>query len=434
MRRITSVLVLAGALAVAACSDAAQTTGPGAELVRGPPGSSDPTVSCNPTELRKSAAAVFGNSSPEVDLAKLITTSNSGTVFATTTGFKIIASVAALRAGTTWHVDMAGPAATLTAQLFPCMNVTKTQPTTVASLTAALGDKGAYQLRGGAGDPAGDVLSFDGRAGVRAPAPWATWLGAQALFLGAPVSTFATEISGGTAYDWSLVHAGIGELTPATVALCADNAPANVTGAQLRLQHLAKADDGNILPTADAGFLTGCTPLEAESSALGARLMLALVKLVQPAPLHASVAYAGGIGGLKGAFSPFEIVYGAQIRLAYPAQPVNGTANTPLKGAGNAEIQVLVTADQGTPWEGIQVRIDAVTNNGANVAACGNVADTDAEGIAHFPNLTINKAGGYFLVATTTEPSSDPDVTAYSKTTLNSDRFNVKNSNKPSPC
>ena len=154
MRRMMSVLVLAGALGVAACSDSAETTGPGLEQARGGP-PSDPTTTCTPNALRQSVADVFGNSSPEADLIKLITTTNAGTAFATSTGFQIITSVATLRAGTSWNPALAGAAATLTAQLFPCMNVTKTQPTTVASITAALGADGSYQLRGGADDPTG---------------------------------------------------------------------------------------------------------------------------------------------------------------------------------------------------------------------------------------------------------------------------------------
>ena len=145
----------------------------------------------------------------------------------------------------TVHVDKGGPASA------PCSNVTQ-----------ALGDEGAYQLRGGPNDPTGDVLSFDGKSGIKAGGPWATWLGARALFLGSSISSFTVEVSGGSAYDWSMVHTGVSELVPAaTVALCADNAPANVTGAQLRLQHQVFVPDvggGNIIPTADGTFLPGC--------------------------------------------------------------------------------------------------------------------------------------------------------------------------------
>ena len=224
---------------------------------------------------------------------------------------------------------------------------------------------------------------------------------------------------------------------PATVALCADNAPEGLTAAQLRVQHLAKIDGGSILPVANAEFLD-CTPAAlgaADATNVGGRLLHALLELVAPQPLFAStMAFAGGIGGLKGSFSPFEVVYGANIVLAFQDQPANGTINTALKGKSGGELSVKVTGAQGTPWEDILVRITAVTNNGAGVAVCGNEAVTDETGVAHFPNLTVSKAGGYFLVATTVESTTDPDVAAYSTATVNSDRFNLKNSTIPTPC
>jgi hypothetical protein len=105
-----------------------------------------------------------------------------------------------------------------------------------------------------------------------------------------------------------------------------------------------------------------------------------------------------------------------------------------LIGKNGGELSVKVTAAQGTPWEDILVRITAVTNNGSGVTVCGNEAVTDETGVAHFPNLTVSKSGGYFLVATTVEATTDSDVAAYSTATVNSDRFNVKNSSVPAPC
>ena len=435
MRRVMSFLALAGMLGLAACSDAAESTGPEVAQGRGRHQPSDVSTSCSPNAVKSGAGAVFGNNSAEFNLAKQITTSNAGSAQATSIGFSLFSSVAALRGGTGWNAALAGPAATLTSQLLLCMNVQQTQPATVALITEALGPAGSYQVRGGPNDPTGDVLAWDGKSGIKAPAPWATWLGARALFLGSPISTFATEISGGSAYDWSMVHTGVGELVPAaTVALCADNAPDNVSGAQLRLQHLPKADGGNILPTATGNFLPGCTPGGISTSTFGARLIHALARLVQPAPLYASAAFAGGIGGLKGSFSPFEIVYGAQIQIGFVSQPANGNSNSPIMGAGNSEIQVRVGAAQGTPWEGVLVHINVSLNNGSWVAACGNEAETDAAGIAHFPNLSVNKAGGYILVASTVEPSADPDVTAYSAASVRSNGFNLKNGKKGPPC
>ena len=120
--------------------------------------------------------------------------------------------------------------------------------------------------------------------------------------------------------------------------------------------------------------------------------------------------------------------------LSFQDQPANSISGAPLTGKTGGELSVKVTAAEGTPWEDILVRITAVTNNGAGVTACSNEATTDAQGVAHFPDLSVSKAGGYYLVATTVEASADEDVAAYATATVRSNRFNLKNSNQPAPC
>lgn len=431
-------LLLAAVVVAAACSDASSPSSPVApafQIGTGP--------SCSRNALRSAASDVFGNGSAEVALARDISTTNANTDVANAIGFDLFASLADLRGGERWDAALVPAAAELAVQLIACMNVETSGDISAAAFAAALGSDGGFEVRGGAGDPTGDVLSADGLSGVRAPLPWAEWMGGRALFYGYPVASFATEISGGTAFDWSTVRAITdGEsgpaafVGPAVVALCADGDPIGQTAAELRVQHLPKAEGGAILPVASGGFLacSGSAVGAADATTVRGRLLHALLELVRPQPLFASSVALAGIGGLKGSFSPFEVVFGAQIVLAFQDQPANGTANTPLTGRGGGELSVKVTGAQGTPWEGILVRIAAVTNNGAGVATCGNEASTDGQGVAHFPNLTINKSGGYFLVATTVEATTDPDVAAYSTATVSSDRFNLKNSRTPSPC
>ena len=439
MRRL--ILLAAAVAFVAACSDSSSpsslnTEGPAYQIGTGP--------SCSQNSLRSAASAVFGNGSDQVKVARTVS-DNANTSVANEAGFDLLAQLAALHEGESWTAAMAPAGAELAVQLIACMNVENSGDISATAFAAALGDAGGFQVRGGPADPTGDVISADGGSGVHAPLPWGEWMGGRALLYGYPISSFATEISGGTAFDWSTVRAIADGATgpdpfngPATVALCADNAPEGLTAAQLRVQHLAKIDGGSILPVANADFLN-CTPAAlgtADATNVGERLLHALLELVTPQPLFAStMGFAGGIGGLKGSFSPFEVVYGANIVLTFQDQPANSTVNTPLTGKnGGGELSVKVTGAQGTPWEDILVRITAVTNNGAGVLTCGNEAVTDEQGVAHFPNLTVSKAGGYFLVATTVEPEADEDVAAYSTATVNSDRFNLKNSNIPTPC
>jgi hypothetical protein len=437
MRRALPVLAVAALLA--ACADSSFPTDPDGPQLRPdrPPSES----SCSPNSVRQAASALFGANSTEVDLAQLITLQNIGSDVATNAGFDLMAAVSALRGSTGWMETLLDAAVELSVQLIPCMDAATSGPVGAPDFVAALSDDGTYQVRGGAADPTEDVLSWDGKAGVHAPPGWLTLLGGRALFLGHPTSTFATEISGGHAYDWWRVRATIAPAvpaqfaSPAVVALCANDAPEGLTDAQLRVQHLAKGDGGVILPVGSGGFLA-CTSIGARGTpgSLGARLVLALVELVRPAPLYASAAAAGGIGGLSTSFSPYEVVFPGVIEIAFGADPANAKVNVPIKAIGGGEITVLVTGEQDTPWQGILVRITGVINNSTNLALCNAEAETDAQGIAHFPDLTVNKAGGLYLIATTVEDTEDPDVAAYSTATTTSGHTTVKNSNVPSPC
>ena len=436
MRRF--VLLAAAVAFAAACSDSSSPSvpqSPAFQIGTGP--------SCSRNELRNAAAAVFGNGSAEVGLARDVF-DNANTAAANAIGFDLFEAVAALRDGAGWTEAQIPAAAGLAVQLIACMNVETSGDISASAFAAALASDGGFAVRGGPADPAGEVLSANGASGVHAPLAWADWMGGRALFYGYPVSSFATEVTGGSAFDWSTVRAiADGESGPApfdgpaVVALCADPALFGATLAQLRVQHLAKADGGSILPIALGSFLdcSGLALSSVDATTAGGRLLHALLELVRPAPLFASnTVAASGIGGLKGSFSPFEVVYGAQIVLSFQDQPANGISGAPLTGKTGGELSVKVTAAEGTPWEDILVRITAVTNNGAGVTACSNEATTDAQGVAHFPDLSVSKAGGYYLVATTVEASADEDVAAYATATVRSNRFNLKNSNQPAPC
>lgn len=67
-------------------------------------------------------------------------------------------------------------------------------------------------------------------------------------------------------------------------------------------------------------------------------------------------------------------------------------------------IGVSVRDQAGRPLAGVRVSIRAETNNGSNVAVSQPFATSDASGRAVFTTLSINKTGGYRLVATTGTP------------------------------
>jgi hypothetical protein len=90
-------------------------------------------------------------------------------------------------------------------------------------------------------------------------------------------------------------------------------------------------------------------------------------------------------------------------------------------------VSVVVKPGSGlTPMDGAHVRLIATTNHGANVVASGTTATT-RDGIATFPSLMINKAGGYRLIATL-DGFGQNDAAGFQFQNTTSNGFNLKRS------
>src|SRR5690606_28566232 len=242
-----SLLAIGIATALGACAAGEAPTGPSNPDFR-----LSGTSSCRPNDVKQLTKSLLGASDPAVSLATQIKQSNAGQPAATELGFGIMARIAAFRnTSTGWSDAQSTKAAELTLLLINCMGVEVTGPYSQAIFEAAFAETGAYEVRGGPTDQSNTVLARDERAGIMAPAPFGTWLPGRALFFGRPIESFSTEIYGGYAYDWSLVRAPgwPAQLSPAaTVALCSDDSPDDVTAPQLRVQHQPIALGGVILP------------------------------------------------------------------------------------------------------------------------------------------------------------------------------------------
>ncbi len=147
--------------------------------------------------------------------------------------------------------------------------------------------------------------------------------------------------------------------------------------------------------------VAACATLSAAPPAprsLGDRIRRMAGMLLGAQPLHASAQGGGGTGGRPGDFSTFAavdaIVSGRLFFVTQPA-PVN-TAGQPIGGP----VQVQALTDNGTPIENVLIELSAEVNNGSKVTITGNQAITrEGGGIATFPNVAINKPGGYTLCA-----------------------------------
>lgn len=390
-----------------------------------------PASACAPNDLVKAAANLAGRPSTLVDLASLVTTSNAGTVAGTAAVFNVLAEVARLadagHAAATWTDQNSIDGATVTVLSIACGNIALTGASTADAFKSALDPSGLYEVRGGGADAATAAIAHDGMGGVQSPADgFAAWLNGRGLFYGFPIQTFSVEVFGGYAMDISVARPVTPPATqPAlltedgVVALCPGVNPQGFTNDELRIQKTS-----HILPIED-GFLTSCSSASLRSSQ-ARTTSLSMVAF--------AAAASGGVGGSIRNFSPHEIVFPGSVNLSFVTQPVNGASNDPLNGAGNGVVAVKAVGQNGTPWQGVEIQLAAVQNQGAFVAVCHDQATTGEDGIALFPTTSINKAGGYILIAHTISESADPDVTTFASDSVNSSSFNLKNGRKANPC
>jgi hypothetical protein len=409
-------------LAIGACDSGAPTS------PQTRPAFASGASSCKPSDFVKAAANVAGRPSTLVDLASLVTNKNAGTPAATSAVMNVFAELARLasagHAAGSWSSQNSTDGANLTVQGLACGTFSLTGASTADAFKAALDASGIYEVRGGASDAADPAVAHDGKGGVAAPASgFGTWLSGRGLFYGYPISTFGVEAFGGYAMDISLARPVIPPATqPAAlagegvVALCPVNNPQNYTVDQLRVTKIS-----HILPVA-SGFLD-CSAVSASAARKTASgLSLALA------------AASGGVGGTVRNFSPHEVVFPGSVNLAFVAQPVNGASGGVLTGSDGNAIAVKATAANGTPWEGVRIQLAALKNQGSFVAVCNDIADTDENGIATFSAASVNKAGGYTLVAHTVPPLTDPDVTTFAPDSVSSSLFNLKNGKASTSC
>ena len=429
---------VAAVFVVAACSDDREQSPTSPELAPRP-------VACSYADVKKYARDLFGQPSAGYDLAQTMSGFTAGSADATRLAFDIFAAIAAKRnAGGFTSTDVAN-AANLTVKTTGCATVS-TSPSaalTVAAFTDALKSTGAYEVRGDATkDASGDltlVKTSNGLSAVNAPPvagppdgngnptvvaqKFSDWLDVRTLFYASPRAPFSNETSGGRAYDWSLVQPGssyTGISSPALVAICVgveDNENLDV----FRVEH--DATTNTILPLV-APLLNCPNPLPA-AIVMARPITDRLLRLITPEPAYAAaLGKTGSPTGSAGSFSPFEAVNPVAVVVNFVVEPRDGNKDQAIKGAGGADIKVLVTGAGTTAWEGVTVRIAGVNNNGVTVLFSYAAAVTKAQGFATFPDISTNKTGAYKLLAETQE--TNPGTVSFLQGSDLSRKFNVR--------
>jgi hypothetical protein len=131
-------------------------------------------------------------------------------------------------------------------------------------------------------------------------------------------------------------------------------------------------------------------------------------------------------GGSVGALSPHAAVDPKKITLSFPKDTLvkDGFTNKPITLTDGSKIRVYVEPNGGTDLNGAVVVLSAVANLGAPVVPKNNTAVT-IDGVATFPDLQLNKAGGYRLVAKIAGFGQN-DAGGFNLTEAISNGFNVK--------
>jgi hypothetical protein len=430
-RGALSVLAVVGILA--ACDNApdAGPTAPQFQLSG---------LACKPATVQKLARSVFGNGTPGLAAAQLITTNQTANVAPAFTIFNEIGKKAAggLTGQSKWD------AANLTVQTIACAAVVSSDASVNAledtvQFGAALDLKGAYAVRGlSAGDVA-DVkshnadLSQTGASGIRPPSQgFREWQGGQTLFYGYPRAGFSNEApatpSGRVAFDWftvkPLTAATNGDLS-ATVGICV-NVTSSGDAVKLRVQH-----EQTIIPIASFQVCPTTGSLRLDQGRTGPLTGLEWLArtFFAPTELHAaSLLLTTSPGGTAKKFSPYEVVNPDSVQLAFGNRPADGMVNQSIPSTvPPAPITVTAKGEQDTPWEGVSIQIFGINNNGLKVPFTNSIAVTDSTGTAAFPLIASPKTGGFNLYAVTLAPQNDPDVANFAAdTTSAGQRINIR--------
>jgi hypothetical protein len=426
-------------LSALGCGDNDSGTGPTSpQFAPGPTG-------CNLSGAKSLVSSVFPtNASRQAANGYLQAIQDGGakSLKATNAGFDLFALIAANR-----PVPAVDGSAFVNAVL-SCQEVG-----TIASpidFTGALGSNGAFEVRGGAATDKAAAVSADGAWGLEPPLDLSgtapvrlTWdqitnlptpfnpasspVNKRFLAYGSLITDpdflaeYTKEVLVSSIFDWSTIPTAT--FSPgAVVGTCLTDEEDQ----QYLIQHHADADDGEIIPSATPSFCPASLT-RSRAGALGAfAFARRVLDFFRPQPLLAVALGTRPPGGSVGALSPNAAVNPGQILLAFASKDIDdGRTGQVIKAEGNV-ISVKVTPAGQTNMNGVLVRLIATTNLGATVVATGNEAKTE-DGVATFPNLKINKAGGYRLIATLAAFGQN-NTSGFDFNTVTSDGFNLKQS------
>jgi hypothetical protein len=255
---------------------------------------------------------------------------------------------------------------------------------------------GAFGVRGGPGfDTSGAVVAHDGFSATAPPngSTWSQSLSERVLIYGSRPNANTNS------YEWHKVpDVAFTDPPGIVVALCA--------GTTVSLLQ----EDGTFVPYVDGDYMDGLCGddlgvLEAKPGpgswgvfSLASRL----VNVLRPTPAHAAAIFSHGTTAGKTGYSLFTLGEVPNITLEFIKEPVDPVVNVVCCATGTVTVKAFKTGSPSTPLPGVTVTLITrpATNKGKNTGVSGNVATTDATGVATFTTLKFLKSGLYTAEAT----------------------------------
>jgi hypothetical protein len=384
--RILAGLTLAGVAILASCgqdltqSTAVPTAATFARVV---------TPTCSYSTATNDARSYFSSNKDTV--LTLLSAMSKTTGTATTTAGWAVLSRLANAVGTAAVKGTPALGSTFANDVLLCMSVGTTY-TYPLDLTAALSANGLFAVRDNSGSVPAISRGTPLYGAEPSSGPWPVTN--STLFYASPItgSTFDNETAAGVVFDLKSLPSGLTFSPMLRVGVCSISDP----NARILHDH-----SGNAVILSPDDALSFC-PTASNTTQSSSSLFAAAANLatwLAPQPAHAATMMfrlGGGGTGLVGGLSDIGPVSFTSV-VKFGVKPTNTSVSKPQQW--NPIVTVADSTAKGHPIANVLITLSVASNSGSfNIT--GDTATTDATGVARFPNLHIDKAGGYTMTAT----------------------------------
>jgi len=379
--RVLAGLTLAGVAILASCGqDLTQSTA----VPAAPSFARVTTPTCSYSTAANDARSYFASNKDTVFTLLSAMSKTTGTA-TTTAGWAVLGRLADA-VGTAAVSGTPAQGNTFANDVLLCMAVpTYSYP---LDLTAALGTNGLFAVRDGSNAAAAISRGTPVYGAEPSTGNWP--VGGSTLFYGNPASSalFDNETPAGVVFDLKSLPGGLTFSPMLRVGVCDINDP----NARILHDH---AGDGVILSPDNA--LSFCPVTFNAPQSLFAAAAGRLATWLAPQPANAATMFrlGGGGTGLVGGLSDIGPVSFTSV-VTFTVKPKNTSVSKNPQFVPTVTVTAITA--KGHPIADVLITLSVASNNGSfNIS--GNTAYTDATGTATFPNLKIDKAGGYTMTA-----------------------------------